>query len=274
MNRSEVDMAIKLAAKEGWNPGLFDAECFYQTDPSGFLIGMLNNQPVGCISAVSYEGQTGFIGFYIVIPEFRDKGYGIRIWQAAIKKLTGQNMALDAVVAQEPTYIKAGFQRAYRNFRFEKPATRLPVPECPEIIKLQEISFEAVEQYDRQCFFAKRPQFLRCWLDMPSATALGYVEQGQLKGYGVIRQCYQGYKIGPLFADNQDIADILYLQLVSKVEEGEPVYLDVPEANPPSVALAGKYNMKEVFATARMYSRGEPDLSIEKVFGVTTFELG
>ncbi len=49
-----MDFAIQLAAKEGWNPGLHDAECFYRTDPDGFFIGLLDeNQPVGCISAVS-----------------------------------------------------------------------------------------------------------------------------------------------------------------------------------------------------------------------------
>jgi len=52
MGRSDVDFAIELAAKEGWNPGLHDAEYFYRTDPGGFFIGFSGNNPVGCISAV------------------------------------------------------------------------------------------------------------------------------------------------------------------------------------------------------------------------------
>jgi hypothetical protein len=72
MKRNELDFAIQLAAKEGWNPGLHDAECFYRTDPNGFFIGLLDeNQPVGCISAVSYNGTFGFIGLYIVAAEHR-----------------------------------------------------------------------------------------------------------------------------------------------------------------------------------------------------------
>nr|WP_232220763.1 hypothetical protein [Legionella tunisiensis] len=39
MNKDEVNIAIAWAANEGWNPGLHDAECFYQTDPHGFLLG-------------------------------------------------------------------------------------------------------------------------------------------------------------------------------------------------------------------------------------------
>jgi hypothetical protein len=32
--------------------------------------------------------------------------------------------------------------------------------------------------------------------------------------------------------------------------------------------------MKPSFETARMYNRGEPDIDLSKVFGITTFELG
>ena len=78
MNREDVDLAVEWAAREGWNPGWHDAECFFQTDPQGFLIGTIDSRPVGCISAVSYHNVFGFIGFYIVVPEYRGQGYGIR----------------------------------------------------------------------------------------------------------------------------------------------------------------------------------------------------
>lgn len=87
MNRSEIDLAVDLAADEGWNPGLYDADAFYAADPNGFFIGLLNDEPVGCISAVSYEKQFGFIGFYIIKPGLRGKGYGLKLWQHAVNYL-------------------------------------------------------------------------------------------------------------------------------------------------------------------------------------------
>ncbi len=54
MNRKEVDLAIAWATSEGWNPGIYDAESFYQTRSSGFFLGELNGEPVGCTSAVAY----------------------------------------------------------------------------------------------------------------------------------------------------------------------------------------------------------------------------
>jgi len=111
-NREELDMVIDWSAKEGWNPGLYDADAFYKTDPKGFFLGFLNDKPIASISAVSYNDKFGFLGLYIVIPEYRDKGYGIRIWNEGIRHLPTQNIGLDGVVSQQENYKKSGFKLA------------------------------------------------------------------------------------------------------------------------------------------------------------------
>jgi GNAT superfamily N-acetyltransferase len=274
MKRADVEFAVKLAEGEGWNPGLADAECFYRADPEGFLLGVLDEKPVGCISAVSYEHQFGFIGLYIVAPQYRGKGYGIRLWQAAMQRLAGYNIGLDGVLDKEAVYMKSGFKRAYRNIRFEGMPSGAAIARKPEIKQLKSLSLDDVVSYDRLCFPVQRLEFLRCWLEQTHATALGYIENGCLKGYGVIRRCIRGYKIGPLFADNPVIAERLYICLAVETGNDGPVYLDVPEANPAALDLTARYRMKEVFATTRMYTGPAPALPLEKIFGITTFELG
>ena len=37
----------------------------------------------------------------------------------------------------------------------------------------------------------------------------------EIKVYGVIRACRRGFKIGPLFADNEEAADLLFRGLVA-----------------------------------------------------------
>ncbi|MBN1662916.1 MAG: GNAT family N-acetyltransferase [Deltaproteobacteria bacterium] len=76
MTREECDLAVEWAAQEGWNPGIYDAECFYAADPSGFFLAELNGKPAGCLSAVAYDYAFGFAGFYIMKPEFRGQGIG------------------------------------------------------------------------------------------------------------------------------------------------------------------------------------------------------
>jgi GNAT superfamily N-acetyltransferase len=274
MTRPEVDWAVQLAAAEGWNPGLHDAGCFYQTDPQGFLIGLLDDKPIGCISAVSYEGKFGFIGFYVVLPEYRSQGYGLQIWKAALERLQGHNIGLDGVPDQIANYMKSGFSICNSNHRFENKVAETPEEKDPGIISVGEIPFDLICQYDRQCFPAERRSFLESWLHMPESAALVCVENGKLQGYGVVRQCGKGYKIGPLFSENVKIAERLYRQLMSKTERNRLLYLDIPETNPEAMSLAQKYSMNQVFFTARMYSRGKPEMALNKVFGVTTFELG
>ena len=100
------------------------------------------------------------------------------------------------------------------------------------------------------------------------------VQNGEIHGYGVIRKCRKVYKIGPLFADNFDIAEKLFQKLVSCAGDGTSIFLDTPEVNKAAIKLAKISGMKPVFETARMYTKKEPDIDIGKVFGVTSFELG
>ncbi len=65
MAESELNLGIEWAAAEGWNPGLHDAECFYAADPEGFFLGeFAGGEPIGCVSAVAYDRNYGFLGFY------------------------------------------------------------------------------------------------------------------------------------------------------------------------------------------------------------------
>lgn len=271
MTRQEVDLAAEWAAQEGWNPGIHDADCFYYTDPDGFFIGELDGEPIACISAITYRDNFGFIGFYIVKPQYRGKGYGIQIWNRAMEYLKGRNIGLDGVVAQQENYKKSGFKLAYRNVRYEGIA----VPsESNGTMNLSNIPFRELLEYDRQMFSLYRPEFLKLWIMQPEGAALGIRKDGNLAGYGVIRACRKGFKIGPLFADNEDIAERIFNGLNSRVPEGEPIFLDTPEPNEAAIALAERHGMKRVFETARMYTGDTDILPVEKIFGVTSFELG
>ena len=273
MQRHEVEFAINLAASEGWNPGLHDAASFYRCDPNGFFVGLLDDQPIGCISAVSYGGVFGFIGLYIVLPEYRGRDYGMQLWRHAMHYLQGHNIGLDGVVEQQPNYLKSGFKLAYRNIRYEGIATPSDKPH-EALSDLRNINFTDLCAYDRQFFPVNREDFLRAWVAMPDAAGLVYQQQGQIQGYGVIRQCRHGHKIGPLFADSSQIAEDLFPGLMAKVSPGATIFLDVPEPNPTALALVKRHQMSKVFETARMYTQQAPTINLNGLYGVTTFELG
>lgn len=273
MSRAELDIAIDWAAQEGWNPGLYDGDSYYAADPQGFLIGRIDGAPVATISVVRY-GKFGFVGFYIVHPDWRGQGHGWRIWQAGMARLAGCNVALDGVVAQQDNYRKSGFRLAWRNMRFEGFSNGVSAPADPRIVLLSEVAFDDYAAWDRTFFPAARPAFQRAWLEQPGATALGLVEQGRLLGHGVIRPCRKGWKIAPLCAERLELAEALFAALIAQVPVGDPYYLDVPETNPAAVVLAERHGMQLSFETARMYTGPVPELPIQRIFGITSFEIG
>lgn len=273
MAREELSIAIKWAKAEGWNPGLHDADCFYAADPQGFLVGKLHDQPIATISAVKYGQSFGFIGFYIVHPDFRHQGYGIQIWNRALESLQGRTIGLDGVVAQQENYKKSGFTFAHRNIRFAGTIDRVTQPDA-EIVDLSAIDFDLLSQYDRHFFPARRDLFLRAWIDQPNGHALGIVEGNRLWAYGVIRACHAGYKIGPLNAETPDLAIELFKGLIATLPPASTIYLDVPEPNSRAIDLAQAYKMQPAFETARMYVGSDPALNLQKIFGISSFELG
>jgi hypothetical protein len=198
------------------------------------------------------------------------QGFGIQIWQAAMEYLGTRNLGLDGVIAQQENYKKSGFKLAYHHIRYEGIGGGI-LPS--ETVNLTEIPLTTLVAYDRQLFPAQRPNFLHCWIRQPESTALGIVRENQLVGYGVSRSCQIGYKIGPLFANDGEIAQTLFQALLAKTPDA-PVFIDIPDRNTEALALVESYQMKPVFGTARMYTQEEPSLLLHRIFGVTTLELG
>ena len=274
MRSDEIEIAIEFAALEGWNPGLHDASCFHAADPGGFLVAECLGQPVGCIAAVSYAGRFGFIGLYIVAPAWRGRGIGRRLWTEGMARLAGQVVGLDGVPAQQENYRRSGFELAWQNVRFVGAARRTGRTEPTQIVPLGAVDFALLCADDRRVFPAPRAEFLRCWIAMPDAAGLAWLEQGQVAGWGLIRRCREGHKIGPLVADDPSIASALFAALCERVPVGDTVYLDVPMPNADALTLARAQGLHGVFETARMYAGAAPACELQRVYGVTTFELG
>ncbi len=272
MRLDEIPLAVDWAAAEGWNPGPADAACFATVDPHGFFIGERDGEPAATISCVNYDDRLAFLGFYIVRQDLRGQGHGLRIWNAAVAHAGSRVIGLDGVVAQQRNYQKSGFQLAYANIRY---GGTVAAPASPQagIVALNEIPIAMVKACDATVFPAPRPAFLRAWIAAPGHIGCALMRDGALAGWGVIRPCRQGRKIGPLAADDRAAAEVVLSALLARAGGGE-IFLDVPAVNRDAMALAEGLGLAPVFETARMYTGAIPPLRLEKVFGVTTFELG
>jgi len=280
MRPEEISIATNWAAAEGWNPGLADDACFAAVDPQGFLIGELDGAPAATISCVNYDASFAFLGFYIVRADLRGRGYGLRIWNAAIAHAGARVIGLDGVAAQQLNYRKSGFELAYANIRYggtiaapEAPRAQVKAQVNAQVIALNEIPLAHVEAYDATLFPASRPAFLRAWIGAPGHVGRAVMRDGRLAGWGVIRPCRKGRKIGPLVAEDRATAEMVLSALLASAG-GSEIFLDVPSINLDAISLAQDLGLAPVFETARMYTGAITPLRLERIFGVTTFELG
>jgi GNAT superfamily N-acetyltransferase len=272
MRTDEISIAVDWAAAEGWNPGLADAACFAMVDPDGFLIGELDGAPAATVSCINYSASFAFLGLYIVRDDMRGRGHGLRLWNAAIAHAGPRVIGLDGVVAQQQNYKKSGFKHAYANVRFGGTVAA-PDAQRAGVIAMAEVPLALVEAYDATVFPAPRTAFLRAWISSPGHVGRALVHDGQLAAWGVIRRCRKGNKIGPLVADDRDAAEAVLAALLTSAGSGE-IFLDVPSVNRDAIALAQNLGLAPVFETARMYTGPIPPIRLERVFGVTTLELG
>jgi len=276
MRRDELDVLVDWAAAEGWNPGKHDAGIFWDTDPEGFIAAEVDGELIGGGSIVSYGGRFGFMGFFIVKPAWRGRGLGTTLWNfrkdRLLSRLTEPRViGMDGVFDMQPFYAKGGFEFAYRDLRYE--GTGKAAELADSLVDARELPFEQLRKYDSAHFPAPRRVFLEHWVNQPESRALAAMKDGRLRGYGVVRPCGRGFKIGPLFAADRSVAEDLFRGLGDHAR-GEPLFLDTPEINPDALALARDHGMREVFGCARMYLGPAPDLPLQEIFGVTTFELG
>ena len=275
--RHELDQAVRWAAHEGWNPGIADADAFWATDPAGFVVAERDGEVVATGSIVAYGDLHGFMGFFIVRPDLRGQGIGRDFWvwrkETLLTRLeSGASIGMDGVLDMVPFYAAGGFVLSHRNIRMTgTPGAGLV---CDALTEIGETDISALNRFDREHFGFDREVFLRHWIGAEGTIAVAdRSETGDIRGYGVIRRCDSGRKIGPLFARDPETAERLAFHLAA-LAGGDPISLDVPEVNPQALELAQRLGLREEFACGRMYHGTAPTLPWNEIFGVTSFELG
>ncbi len=265
----EVEVLLDWAKTEGWNPGLADAAAFQAADPEGFIGCFVDGDMAAGMSAVRYGEDFGFIGLYIAHPAFRGRGLGRRVWDAGMQHLSGRTVGLDGVPEQQANYRSMGFEPAYQTHRW---SGTLSPGNTGEVRTAGPADTAAILAYDRDLFSASRDAFLSEWLQTPRAVKL-LVRDSQIHGYAVCRPCHEGWKIGPLFADTPKDA-VLLLRACAAEAGGEVLQIDLPEMQQDFADRLRKLGFSQGFTTARMYRGAKPDVRMDRVFGITTLELG
>jgi GNAT superfamily N-acetyltransferase len=276
LDKNDLTTLVHWASIEGWNPGKNDVDVFWNTDPDGFLGFYYEDKLIAGGAIVSYNNEFGFMGLFIVHKDFRSQGIGNKLWllrrDLLINRLNANAaIGMDGVVQMQAFYNKGGFNLAFRDERYE--FNSVAIPYSTDVSLINKADFENIIAYDAAYFGCRRNIFLENWLSMPESKAVKYTNDNKILGYAVIRKAEMGYKIGPLFANDENIAEELFKSCLS-FAPNDLVFLDIPTTNENAVSLVKKYKGKYVFECGRMYHGEIPKIDINNIYGITSFELG
>jgi GNAT superfamily N-acetyltransferase len=278
-DKAEMQMIMAWAEAEKWNPGKYDYEPYFAMNKENYLLLLVDEKPVGSISLVRYSEEFAFIGFFIVLPEYRRQGLGVQLWEEALKRLEKcQTVGLYSVPPQVSRYEASGFkgshmiERQIGNApeRLEELSSRIKISQNPHSV------FKTLCAYDRDNFKYNRQKLLRRMLAMPQTWALiSFDKNGKVNGYGLIRPCVEGFRIGPLYANNFNSAKLLFGALLSKIP-AESFILDMPRNNRFSQIFAAYFRLQHVpeADTMIMFKGEEPEGVNKYCYGVCSLEVG
>jgi len=269
MTFDELSTVLEWAALEGWNPGLDDAHAFWAADPQGFFVNIVDQRPVAAISVVNQDDHNAFLGLYICHPDHRGKGYGMDVWNAALKHAGRRCIGLDGVPNQQDNYERSGFSHFGRTIRYRGFSNSSSAASDLATIKAQRLI-----SADAHATGLRRSGFAASWFtDGPTRQTRGFHSHAKAPSFATFRKCRDGVKIGPFHAHTPEQANHILDNVPPDFCQG-PLFIDVPDTSRALSALVRTRGFAPVFETARMYSASPPKAHPPEFYAVASLELG
>lgn len=280
MRENDLNLILKWAKELNWNPGQHEVSSLFAADPKGYYLLEVDGKPTASLAAVQYSSRLAFLGLFIVAPSKRRQGYGALLWDFVTHQIEQcSTVGLNAVMEQRGRYEKAGFSPSFLSTRWCGMPKNIPTEfSTKETFSLTDnVSLQALANYDNRIFSEPRTAFLTQWINMPQSHILAALDHhGKIVGYGVISRTVEenSYKIAPLFASTKVVAQQLYGSLCRFVGKEARIYVDIPETSPYASFFIEQFKLEKVFDTLRMYKGDTPAIKQDEVVGLTSLEIG
>jgi GNAT superfamily N-acetyltransferase len=229
---AELDDADALVREAGWNQTEADWRVFlafgtvYAIRDQGRVIATAATLP--------YGGKFAWISMVLISGSYRRQGLGTKLMQRAIGDLTAKGMVpvLDATPAGRDVYVGLGFQDSFIYKRLLL-SDRTVIPSMENGIAVEPISDAAWRElcaYDLATFGADRSDVLARLRGRLSEAEFCVWRGGHIAGFLMGRMGRRAAQLGPLVAENEEIACALLAQALETLSP--PVYIDFIDDKP------------------------------------------
>ena len=285
----DLRWVISTCKEEGWMTRDKDAECYFSTGmSSSFFIGELEGQRISCIAVYEYSDRYCIIGNFIVAPQYRGKGYGLRTWEHAMGAVEGEqrNIVLDSVVDMVDKYeSRNGFRKDFVTVKHDmfafSVAEALSATTPPEGIKIlpgSGVDINKLAEYNRSIFGANHVLLLSSWISLEDNISFVAVdEKSTVVGFIILVKDNKGYYCAfPFASDTLSTAQALLkksLDCVSPIDPQLKLVTYIPENNQVGIKMVEEqFGAVSRSKTVRMFSKGSLDMPLSSIYGISTLD--
>lgn len=241
---SDIADAEALVAEAGWNQLASDWRIFLDLG-AGYAVRDAAGRVIATAATLPHAGRFAWISMVLVNGAHRRQGLASLLMRRCIDDLTAAGLVpvLDATPAGREVYRTLGFRDSWSYQRLARPPQQAPDNATPEGIEIRPIDdavWNALCAYDANAFGAPRPGLLaRLRGRLPVADLIAS-KAGKIAGFMLGRDGRIASHIGPLIADDDEVAQALLAQALARLPG--PVLLDfadVKSATAQWLALRG-----------------------------------
>eukprot|EP00347_Sterkiella_histriomuscorum_P019002 403343345 len=222
------------------------------------------------MTAYAYDDKYGFLGNGLFDPQFRSKGYCSEIFEYCRDTLGHRQIGGDGVMYMMEAFRRWGFTDYHFINTFQyvvQPKLLINVQNIKDVQSEEDVN--KLLKYDKEVFGFDRSKVLKLMLKSQSdvefkiAFDKDLIGNESVVGYGLIRKTLdQDWFVGPLIANNEDIARDLFQALVQD-KQNQQIHLISEEISTKTAKLVEKFNMKQIMEPKRrrVYINGNPNRS-------------
>jgi GNAT superfamily N-acetyltransferase len=275
LRAEELGDADALVKEAGWNQTEADWRIFLDL---GTVYAIRDKGKVIATAAtLPYGGKFGWISMVLIAGEYRRRGLATRLMERCIAGLTAAGLVpiLDATPAGRAVYAGLGFEDSW-SFQRMLLKQAVGTPEAASAGCVEPVTgknWQELCAYDAKYFGADRSEVLsRLRGRLPQAEAL-VSKDGEVAGFLLGRAGRRAAQIGPLVADDEEIAAALLQHAIKSVPA--PVYIDVMDDKTALLKqLTETGFVHERPYTRMMLRRSESFQNLPHTFAVAGPELG
>ena len=275
MISSDIAAGLRLCRASGWNQLEQDWRVFLEWEPAACLVEEREGKVAGTVAGLRYGHCFSWLSMLLVDPSERGAGIGTRLLQEGLNMLSDNCVRLDATPLGRPIYARNGFVDEYSVTRVSARVAAGEFAEAQSCGRpMREEDLEPVGSYDRAVFGADRTRLLIALFQVAPAYAWIAGKPGDVKGYCFGRSGFLYEQLGPVVAQDQEIAANL-VSVCLKSQAGKNFVLDVPRFHPAWLSWLEGHGFSPARSFVRM-RRGENSCTgvPDRMFAIAGPEFG